>query len=466
MPVRAEVTVFLSMVFILMVTFTGAVVESASIQAAKNYRRADVNRAMESVFAEYQKDLWQQYGLFALEGSYESGSYSEDLLKDRLGYYGASNMEHETTRIQFLTDNGAEVFYQQVMAYMQHLYGAEFLTDLLGETDTWKDLTENQKDYEAEDDEVNQELNDLLEENEAELPEENNPIGHISDLKKSPILSLVMPKDQEISDKTLELSGTVSHRKLNQGYGDFSDQEEGTMNLSSILFGQYVLDRFSSATDHTKAPAGDGTEEKKGEALDYEIEYLIIGKGSDKENLKSVVNRLLLMRLGLNMAYLETCPAKRDTVRELCDSLCALVPVPLVGELVAQAVLLAWGYGEALVDLRSLLKGNRVPLTKSDQTWQLSLSSLSKLGEDGDQNDGADAEGGLSYENYLRILLFMTGREKLALRTLDLIEINMQNVQGLSFFKADQCITKWEVSSTCNLRRGITYQFPTYFAYQ
>ncbi len=456
----------MSMIFILMITFIGAALESASIQAAKNYRRADVNRAMESVFAEYQKDLWEQYGLFALEGSYESGSYSEELLTDRLGFYGASGMDHETTRIQFLTDGGAEVFYQQVMAYMQHLYGAEFLTDLLGETDSWREMTEDQKDYETEEEETSRELDDLLQENEAELPEENNPISHISGLKKSPILDLVMPRDQAVSDKALDLAGTVSHRELNKGYGDFSDQEEGTMNLSSILFGQYVLDRFSAATDHGSEPAGDGTEEKAGEALDYELEYLIIGKSSDKENLKSIVNRLMAARTVINMAYLETCKAKRDEVRAMCNTLCAAVPIPLAGELAAQLVLLAWGYGESLVDLRSLLKGNRVPLIKSNETWQLSLSGLLKLGESDDLNDGADAKGGLSYKDYLRIFLFCTKREDLALRTLDLIEVNLQNVHGLKFFKADQCITKWEVSSTCHLRRGITYQFPTYFAYQ
>lgn len=44
------------------------------------------------------------YGIFALEGSYETGSYSEELLKERLAYYGASGMDLEITRIQLLTD--------------------------------------------------------------------------------------------------------------------------------------------------------------------------------------------------------------------------------------------------------------------------------------------------------------------------------------------------------------------------
>ena len=58
---KGEVTAYLSLVFILLMTFVGGIMESASIQMAKNYRRADMNRAMESVFAEYQKELLEEY---------------------------------------------------------------------------------------------------------------------------------------------------------------------------------------------------------------------------------------------------------------------------------------------------------------------------------------------------------------------------------------------------------------------
>ena len=71
---------YLSLVFILLISFAGAMLESASLQNVKNYRRADMTRAVESIFAEYQKELWEVYGIFALEGSYETGSYSEELL--------------------------------------------------------------------------------------------------------------------------------------------------------------------------------------------------------------------------------------------------------------------------------------------------------------------------------------------------------------------------------------------------
>ena len=79
---RGEVTAYLSLIFILLITFIGGIMESASIQLAKNYRRADTNRAMESVFAEYQKELLDEYDLFALDGSYETGSYGEQNIQE------------------------------------------------------------------------------------------------------------------------------------------------------------------------------------------------------------------------------------------------------------------------------------------------------------------------------------------------------------------------------------------------
>ena len=47
----------------------GAPLWRAPHTVAKNHRRADMDRAMESVFAEYQKDLLEEYELLAPEGS-------------------------------------------------------------------------------------------------------------------------------------------------------------------------------------------------------------------------------------------------------------------------------------------------------------------------------------------------------------------------------------------------------------
>ena len=113
---RGEVTAYLSLVFILLIAFVSGIMESASIQLAKNYRRTDMNRAVECVFAEYQKELFEEYDIFALDGSYETGQYAEQNVTDRFNYYCEGRMEHKVERIQFLTDYGCSAFLEQVSA--------------------------------------------------------------------------------------------------------------------------------------------------------------------------------------------------------------------------------------------------------------------------------------------------------------------------------------------------------------
>ncbi|MFR5585172.1 MAG: hypothetical protein ACLTLQ_16390 [[Clostridium] scindens] len=55
----------------------------------------------------------------------------------RLEYYGAGNMEQEIKRIQFLTDQGCQSFFDQITAYMEHKYGIDSVKDVLGMTAVW-----------------------------------------------------------------------------------------------------------------------------------------------------------------------------------------------------------------------------------------------------------------------------------------------------------------------------------------
>lgn len=451
---KGEVTAYLSLVFILLMTFVGGIMESASIQMAKNYRRADMNRAMESVFAEYQKELLEEYEIFALDTGYETSQYGEDMVIRRLEYYGAQNMEHQVRRIQYLTDHGGRAFYEQVAAYMEQQYGIDLVKEQVGMTDMWKKQDEQIIEYEQTGKTEQEHLDQLLEEQEGELPSEDNPIAYVEELKKSPILSLVMPEDRQVSEKKIELASMVSKRQRNQGYGDFSDVTPEAGTVDHLLFGRYLTDHFGHAV----------SEEDKGE-LDYELKYMLAGKESDRENLEAVVNKLLLFRFVPNYMHLQGSSTKKAEAEAMALTLCSLLAVPAITQAAAQVILLAWAYGECLMDVRALLNKGKVPLMKNEESWQLSLSDLLKLGQDKSLNDGQDTGSGLTYEEYLRILLFLEKKEALGMRALDLIENNLRTKHGLTSFRADQCVSKMEMDSTCKLRRGIHYRFSTYFGY-
>ena len=95
---KGEITAFLSLVFLLILSFLGAMVESASIQVLKNYKRADTILAVESVFAEYQKQLLEEYDLFALDAGYGEGRLDEGKILKRLEYYGAQENANQVEK--------------------------------------------------------------------------------------------------------------------------------------------------------------------------------------------------------------------------------------------------------------------------------------------------------------------------------------------------------------------------------
>ena len=307
---RAEVTAFLSLIFILLVSFTGGIMESASIEMAKNYRRTDVNRAVESVFAEYQKELLEEYDIFALEGTYESGAYDEQLVKNRLDYFGAGGMDNGISRIQFLTDNGAQAFYEQTVCFMEHKYGISNVRDKVSQTDAWKMQEERSEDYEKESRQQSEEFESLLEESGSSLPQKDNPIAQASKLREKPLLELIMPEGAAVSDKEINLTECPSGRKRNKGYGDFSDVAESPGAMSALLFGEYLLDHFSMAADR---------EPKR--TLDYELEYICAGKESDRENLEAVAKKLLMMRFASNYLFLQGSSPKRAEAEALALTL-------------------------------------------------------------------------------------------------------------------------------------------------
>lgn len=452
-----EITVFLALIFILLVSFIGSLMEGASIQMAKNYRRADMNRAMESVFAEYQRELLEEFDVFGMDGSYESGFWSEEAVLERLDYYGAAQIDNEIRRIQLLTDHGGQAFREQAARYVEERYGLESLNNLLGNTGLWKQQEEESDAYQRKEEEANRNLDRLLMENEEALPTENNPLTNISAMKRKPLVELVMPKNKMVSGKQYEIQNLVSGRERQTGYGTFDDVEE-EKSVSTLAFGEYLLRHFRCVADESETVNGGG--------LDYELEYILGGRSSDRENLEEVTKKLLLIRFVPNYAFVSNDAEKRAEAEAMALTLCSLILAPEITEAVTQVLLLGWAFGESIMDIRSLMDGKRVPLLKNQESWQLQLSALLTLGTEEDQSEGLDTESGLTYKEYLRIMFFLGQKETQTMRALDMIELRLRTEKGLTWFYADSCISRMEIRSSCSLRRGISYQFQTYFGYR
>ena len=214
---KGEITAFLSLIFVLMISFVTAILESASVQAEKNQARLDMDRAVYSVFGEYQKELLEEYGIFAVEGSYETGNFSEKQLIDRMHYYGASGIWPEVEGIQFLTDQNGQAFREGVVKYMEDLYGISIIQGLGALAEKWEQQEITGEQTKDESNQSLEELDDMLNQNQSSLPMENNPLPHIEQLKKSGLISLVFPKEKQVSQKQIRGEEQASSRALRVG---------------------------------------------------------------------------------------------------------------------------------------------------------------------------------------------------------------------------------------------------------
>lgn len=442
---KGEITAFLSLVFVLLVSFILAMTQSASIQMTKNQKRLDVDRALFSVFGEYQRELWEAYGVFAVDSTYGSGQYEESRLLNRLSYYGAMGIRQEVSGIQLLTDQEGQAFREQVLAYMEERTGISLMRDLTGLAEQWEE-------QEIQGEELSDELDEVLSRNEELLPEEADGLLWA---RKNGLMSLVLPKEFNLSEKSVVKSEQVSVRGRQSGRGVFPVRSDIGQIEEKLLFEQYVVEKFGCATESK----GDGR------TLDYELEYLLCGKKTDAENLGEVINRLLCFRFAANYLYLMSDAEKQSEAETFALALALLLLQPEAVEVLKQIMLVLWSFGESVMDLRGLLSGKRTALVKTADTWQLQISSLFQLGTEADQSESEDARDGLTYAQYLQILLFLEPDGQLTMRTLDRVEQNLRQIEGLQTFRADACMTKIRLQNTAETGNGYTYTFPAYFGY-
>lgn len=439
--VKGELTVFLSLVFLLLISLVGAVIESASIQVEKNERRADASRAVESVFAEYHRGLLENYGVLALDETYETDSDSSQNILNRLSYYGAENIKTDIEKIRYLTDDKGKAFYEQAVKYEKERKGLTKADELLKEMTRWEDSKQENESLKDRFEEAKEQVEQSIEGGE-------NPMEDLNEFLSDKILGIVLPDGFQVSDKKLNLKELPSKRELKKGQGDF--KAISSVPTDTIFFNLYLSEKFGNAVD-----------QKEKTALSYELEYLLNGKESDKKNLESTVKKLTGFRFALNYVYLMTDQEKQMEVDTAAGVMAGLILSPEAKPAIKTVLLCAWSYAEALTDIKTLLSGGKIGITKNEENWNLSLWGLIHI-KDHAVAGKEDADG-WSYCDFLRAELLKKKKETLSMKSLDLIEENFRQEQ--SGFRADRMLSGAGFHMSCPLRRGISYTFSTQYQY-
>ena len=180
---------------------------------------------------------------------------------------------------------------------------------------------------------------------------------------------------------------------------------------------------------------------------------MIAGRENDTDNLRSVVNRLCALREAANLMYLYSDLEKKAEVQALSVATCALLLVPELAPTLELAIMMGWAYAESIYDVKSLLAGGRIPLMKDRNSWHYSLESALS-GQLGD----AEKEGrGLSYQDYLRVFMTLTGIDTLTGRAMNMVEADIRMTEGNRSFRLDGCYSRVRFEINMSSRYGYQY---------
>lgn len=456
-------TIFVSLVMLLVASVLFTLLESARVPGLA--AKADMNAMLsaESAFAEYQKEIWDEYDLLFLDLGYGQQLMDLNKLKERIltlnqenlnptvkggtsartNFYRMNITQCVIDEYELATDDGGMAFFSQAVESVKNEVPYQAAETIYEKITGVKNVEESADHPEQTMEEagrtITEERNRKREENRRRqeqgeivqpLEEVENPVEIVGTHKTSAILSQVVENPGELSVKALNLSDTVENRVRQTGNSP-GYYEAGF--YEKILYQNYLQKHFGCYTSR-----------QENRVLDYELEYLLAGKESDQENLESVVYRILAVRLAANLVYLLSDAAKMEEALAVAAALVGFTGNPGIIELAKAGILTAWAYAESILDLRTLLGGGKVALVKSAEDWTIGLSNLS--GAFGGTQKVKECENGFSYEDYLQKMLYFENQEKLNYRAMNLIEKNIRIWSGNPNLRMDSMAQKMKIT--------------------
>lgn len=451
---NGSMTAAMSLMMLVLLSLVAAGLQAVQTACSRVQAVNAVDTGLYSLFSEYDKELLEKYHLFFLNSGYGEEKQDPAQMINQIEYYMKPILSSGLIKSKLLacgaegirvaSDNKGRAVEQQMNRYMKKNLGMEQLENIR------RMLTESQQimkgQQAAKDAGIQEKVSEETEPMKGISPG-NNPLEIFRNIKNNGFLGMVIPQGSEVSKKERDLSSAVSKRKLQTGMGDFTELKQETSALDKIWIQEYILEHMNTYTDQNTEGV-----------FQYETEYILGGKSSDKENLSYVVKRLLLIREVSNLAYLYTDAKKRGELEACAAALSVLALIP-EGMALVQAVLAAgWAYVESLSDVKILLSGGRVPMSKDGDSWKTQLGNLY-----GDSIE--TGKKGLDYEEYLRILFFMSSKEKAVIRAMDLIEWNIKAMDGKNTFAMDACVDAVSVSFRIQGPKGSVWQADRMYSY-
>ncbi len=446
-----ELTVFVAMILMMVASVLFTMLEGARYKCLQSIAAMDSLLETESMLAEYNRPLLEEYGLFFLDDSYGSGQEDMEKVRERILNLASENQtpdvvsggeslltvalkEVDFAEVDLATDGEGSIFRQQVVDYVKRnavLEGWQELEGIITGMSSGEDTTNYNAGTVSDAKEAVVEAHVEAQNNEDEtgtqqVPdiEFENPIEFFEMLNGGLAVHMAIPQGQTVSGTTVDLTATTMNEIRYEGTGN-SYSSPGATEKAIYLW--YLHNYF-----------GNFVNPKEGTTLQYELEFIYGGKNSDVENLQLVVARLMEIRGASNLLYLHTDVEKQSLATEIATALAGASFNPALIFAVREGILFIWAYAESIADVRTLLAGGKVPVVKSATTWTTDLTHL--LSGYNQNQQATQSESGFTYEQYLLFLLYLQDPTVQNYRTMTAMELNIRAMEHYENFRMDTMI--------------------------
>ncbi len=527
---RASVTIFFSMILILLGSLFFSMVETFRIFEMRLESRAVTETIAENLMSEYQPLLWQRYGILALDGGYGDGDVDADHITKRMSDFAWSNCieskedgvdffelepgDMEVSSYELIGDDACAPLILQGASYAkyqiakgawdavmdnQNLGSIKNLSNQDQEVDVGKLVDDAKNQMEEYQENINKTENvnktenearsldnqsadgDIIEssttnsktgsehvnettkvqegnvepvneENKAVQTVEENPIEIFLQMKEHGIIDYILG-DRPISDRAISLANVPSKRNLQSGTsvdGSFVTEADRLLYYYYLMqiFGDYRQTAEEKNTYISLADEQKNQNPATADPLNYQLEYLLGRKDSDRENLEHVIWRLLAIREVQNISYILSDAQFCASAASLATAIAGFTANPAIIEATKQAIIAVWALVESILDIRLLLDGGKLEIIKTRAQWKSSLGHLleniSAASETTKQEAGVSS--GLSYQDYLYVLILADSSDEVSKASLDLMEFSLHACGDYSACKIDSMITGLDIS--------------------
>lgn len=489
-----------------MLSLVTAFIENVRVITSEAYVLMASDAALQMVFGNYNKELYNEYGLFAYGGYNGTGlsdfeAELEETVNKNLAYkpektlktysdlYRLKDISCETGNYYTLDED--KVFLGQISDYIttsaienikDYFKGKDSKEDiyadgLLDEAARYEDGAYNTDNNDGNEDGSNEKnkkpSDEELDEELKKDPAGGNPLKALKNLISNGLLSLVCDVSK-VSEAEIEAADKSSYDK-----GKEENNSSAAKFFKSLLEGE---EGSSLNQDKLLEQAGQKANADKLEyiyyaekvlasyvdsgfnTIHYGLEYLVAGQETEKENLASIARRLLIIRTLLNMAYVSTNSSFQSKSLATATAVAGFTGImPLITG-IQWLILTILAFEEACIDVTALLDGKTVPLIKNNISFKMKYEEICSVShnffkkkskaykEAGDKI----ISGSISYKQYILLLSMLVPKQKLKDRLIDVIQSDLRKRFNQTFEFRD-CICAAECITNYNIPYAFSY---------